>query len=106
MLMACPTKKDRDEWIAALDTIAALQPRIVVSGHKDPEQDDDPRVIEETRRYLQDFERLHGETETVEELYRAMLELYPHRLNPGSLWGSARVAKKEVSLKALLGDER
>jgi glyoxylase-like metal-dependent hydrolase (beta-lactamase superfamily II) len=102
MLMACPTKEDRDEWIAALDTIAALQPHAVVSGHKDPAQDDDPRVIEETRGYLKDFERLHGKTETVEELYWAMLELYPHRLNPGSLWGSARVAKKEFSLKTLL----
>jgi hypothetical protein len=27
------------------------------------------------------------------ELYEAMLELYPDRANPGSLWGGAKKAK-------------
>jgi hypothetical protein len=30
---------------------------------------------------------------TARELYDKMLELYPDRANPGSLWGSAHVAK-------------
>lgn len=88
------TKALRDEWMAALDKIAALAPKAVVSGHKDPSQDDDPRVIEDTRKYFADLERLDGETKTVEELYYRMLELYPNRLNPGSLWGAATTLKR------------
>ena len=93
-LMESNTKQLRLEWIAALDKIAALKPRAVVSGHKDPAQDDDSRVIEETRRYLETLERLNGETKTAGELYYRMLDLYPTRLNPGALWGAAHTLKK------------
>ena len=30
------------------------------------------------------------------QLYDAMLELYPDRVNPGSLWGAANTAKKQA----------
>ena len=39
----------RREWITALDTIEALEPRVVIAGHKKPEKDDSPRIIEGTR---------------------------------------------------------
>jgi glyoxylase-like metal-dependent hydrolase (beta-lactamase superfamily II) len=81
------------EWIAALDTIEALEPRAVIAGHKKAERDDNPRIIEETRKYIRDFERLADTTTTARELYDRMLELYPNRANPGSLWGSARAVK-------------
>src|SRR5712664_4004304 len=48
----------RREWIAALDTIESLGPRAVIAGHKKPGTDNNPRIIEETRRYIRDFERL------------------------------------------------
>jgi glyoxylase-like metal-dependent hydrolase (beta-lactamase superfamily II) len=83
----------RREWISALDTIERLKPRAVIAGHKKPENDDSPRIIEETRRYIRDFERLAATATTARELYDKMLELYPDRANPGSLWGSARAAK-------------
>jgi glyoxylase-like metal-dependent hydrolase (beta-lactamase superfamily II) len=83
----------RREWISALDTIEALQPRAVIAGHKKPENDDSPRIIEETRKYIRDFDRLAATTTTARELYDKMLELYPNRANPGALWGSARAAK-------------
>jgi glyoxylase-like metal-dependent hydrolase (beta-lactamase superfamily II) len=83
----------RREWIRALDTIEALKPRAVIAGHKKPENDDDPRVLEETRQYIRDFDRLAEEAATARELYDKMLELYPDRANPGALWGSARAAK-------------
>jgi len=83
----------RSEWIAALDTIESLKPRAVVAGHKKPEKEDNPRIIEETRQYLRDFERLTRLTTTARELYDRMLELYPNRANPGALWGSAQAAK-------------
>ena len=85
--------RTRQEWISALDTIEELKPRAVIAGHKKPEKDDGPRIIEETRQYIRDFERVAEMMTTARELYDKMLELYPDRANPGSLWGSAHVAK-------------
>ncbi|HET8946801.1 MAG TPA: MBL fold metallo-hydrolase [Candidatus Polarisedimenticolia bacterium] len=84
----------RKEWTAALDRIEALRPRAVVASHKRPENADDPRIIEETRRYIRDFDRLAETTKTARELYDRMLEIYPDRVNPGwALWSSARAVK-------------
>ena len=83
----------RREWIAALDAIESLKPRTVIAGHKKPEKNDSPGIIEETRQYIRDFERLARMTTTARELYDEMLQLYPNRANPGSLWGAARAAK-------------
>lgn len=84
----------RQEWIAALDKIESLNPRAVVASHKRPENDDGPRIIEETRKYIRDFDRLAETTQTAQELYDSMLALYPHRINPGwALWSSARAVK-------------
>ena len=83
----------RREWISALDTIEALQPRAVIAGHKKPERDDSPRIIEETRQYIRDFDRLAQTAATARELYDQMLQLYPDRANPGALWGSAHAVK-------------
>jgi glyoxylase-like metal-dependent hydrolase (beta-lactamase superfamily II) len=93
LYLAESNAQTRREWIAALDTIEALKPRAVIAGHKKAERDDSPRIIEETRQYIRDFERLSAATTTARELYDKMLALYPNRANPGSLWGSARVVK-------------
>ncbi len=83
----------RREWITALDTIETVKPRAVIAGHKKADRDDSPAIIEETRQYIRDFERAASMTATARELYDQMLEIYPDRANPGSLWGSAHVAK-------------
>jgi len=93
LYLAESNAQTRREWIAALDTIERLKPRAVIAGHKKAEKDDSPRIIEETRQYIRDFERLAEMTTTARELYDKMLEIYPDRANPGSLWGSAHVAK-------------
>lgn len=81
------------DWLAAIDKIEALNPSAVVVGHGPMEPDNAPRHIQETRRYIQDFIRLDDQTHTAQELYDRMLALYPDRINPGSLWGSANAAK-------------
>jgi hypothetical protein len=53
-------------------------------------------IIAETRQYLRDFNHLNAATTTARELYDAMLEIYPDRVNPGSLWGAANTAKKQA----------
>jgi len=85
----------RLEWISSLDKLESLKPQAVIAGHKVPENADEPRIISETRQYLRDFNRLDEVTTTARELYDAMLELYPDRANPGSLWGGANTAKKD-----------
>lgn len=88
-------RKNRLEWIAALDKIDALKPLAVIAGHKNPVNDDSPRHVEETRQYIRDFIRLNDSTKTARELYDKMLGLYPDWANPGSLWSSAVAAKAE-----------
>ena len=84
----------RREWIVALDKIESLNPRAVVASHKRPENEDNPRIIEETRQYIRDFDRLTETTPTAQQLYDEMLKLYPNRVNPGwALWSSARAVK-------------
>jgi len=86
--------KSRIEWIAALDKVETLRPKAVIAGHKVPENDDNPRIIDETRQYLRDFNRLDETTSNARELYDAMLKIYPNRVNPGALWGGANKAKE------------
>ena len=88
------TAQNRKEWISALGKIESLNPRAVVASHKRPDNDDNPKIIEETRQYILDFDRLAESTATAQELYDKMLELYPNRVNPGwALWSSARAVK-------------
>jgi glyoxylase-like metal-dependent hydrolase (beta-lactamase superfamily II) len=89
---ALTTSQTREQWAAAAEGLAALNPAVVVAGHKKPELPDDPAILAATAAYLRDFNRLAAEADTPEELYAAMLELYPRRANPGSLWGGAKAA--------------
>jgi glyoxylase-like metal-dependent hydrolase (beta-lactamase superfamily II) len=85
--------RGRQDWLAALDVIEALGPKAVVAGHKRYGKDDSPRILDQTRQYIRDFDRLDGETATAEELYWQMLAMYPDRVNPGALWLSVQSAK-------------
>ncbi|KAL5585701.1 hypothetical protein FOVSG1_013393 [Fusarium oxysporum f. sp. vasinfectum] len=79
----------RKEWVKALDTIAALQPKHVVGGHSDPSRSFGIEAVEDTKTYFENFEKVSAETKTAEELYARMMEIYPDRINPGSLWAGA-----------------
>ena len=87
------THQKRMEWIAALDKVEALKPKVVIAGHKRESNGDGPNIIEESRQYIRDFDGLIDKTSTTLELYNAMLKLYPDRINRGALWGSARALK-------------
>jgi glyoxylase-like metal-dependent hydrolase (beta-lactamase superfamily II) len=72
------THESRKNWIAALDRLAALNPTMVVAGHKKTGAPDSPSTIEDTKRYLQDFDRLQKTAKSDQELFDQMTELYPH----------------------------
>ncbi|MCM3629986.1 MBL fold metallo-hydrolase [Paenibacillus glycanilyticus] len=91
--LAETTLSTRQEWIQTIDRLIKLNSKFVIAGHKIPENDNDPKILVETKQYLLDFNRLDKETDTALDLFHAMLKLYPNRVNPGSLWGSANAAK-------------
>lgn len=91
--MAETTTETRLEWTASIEKLKALDPAFVVAGHKNPDRADDPAILNESAANLRDFHDLAQRTSTAEELYAAMLALYPRRANPGALWGSAKKAK-------------
>ena len=92
-LSESPDQRKRQEWIAALDKMESLKPRAVIAGHKRLGNDDSPRIIGETRKYISDFEQLVAQTTTARELYDEMLKLYPDWINRGALWTSANAVK-------------
>jgi glyoxylase-like metal-dependent hydrolase (beta-lactamase superfamily II) len=57
MLAESPNSQKRREWIAALDKIESLKPRAVIAGHKRPGNEDNPKIIEDTRQYIRHFDR-------------------------------------------------
>jgi glyoxylase-like metal-dependent hydrolase (beta-lactamase superfamily II) len=92
-LSESPDQQKRQEWIAALDKMESLEPRAVIAGHKRVGNDDSPRIIGETRKYIRDFERLVMQSTTARELYDEMLRLYPDWINRGALWSSVLAVK-------------
>ena len=91
-------EKARGEWLSALEKIEVLHPQAVVAGHGVLNPDSSPRHIQETRRYLQDFNAAVASTSTPLELYEKMLALHPNRVNPGSLWAAAKAVKPPQAL--------
>ena len=77
MYVGDTSPESRVNWIAALDRLAALNPTTVVAGHKKPGAPDSPSTIQDTKRYLQDFDRLQKTAKSDKELFDQMTELYP-----------------------------
>ena len=93
MFLSQTTTASRREWIDILAKLKDLHPQHVVAGHKQPDGTDDSADIDESIRYLSDFNDAEDTTNTVTDLYEAVLRKHPRRANPGSLWGAAKVAK-------------
>jgi glyoxylase-like metal-dependent hydrolase (beta-lactamase superfamily II) len=78
MYVGDTTPDSRKNWIEALDRLAALNATTVVAGHKKPGAPDSPSAIHDTKRYLQDYDRLQKSATSDKELFDQMTELYPH----------------------------
>jgi glyoxylase-like metal-dependent hydrolase (beta-lactamase superfamily II) len=78
-----------DAWLVALDKVAALHPSAVVAGHKNKDLPDDPAIIEQTRDYLLNAQRLLAERPSPRAYFDQMVALYPDRLNVGPVWYTA-----------------
>jgi glyoxylase-like metal-dependent hydrolase (beta-lactamase superfamily II) len=89
----------RERWIASLDTIAALNPKIVVAGHKAPDaRDDDPEaILTATKAYIRNFDAFVTESRTPQELIDKMMQRHGERGNPYTLWAAADGVSQQLS---------
>src|SRR5215468_486549 len=73
------TPDSREAWLASLDAVAALGPSTIITGHKDPGAPDDSaaRVLDQSRRYIEDFGQTVAKSGTPHEVIEAMLAKYP-----------------------------
>ena len=92
MMTAETGAAEREQWIANLDEVAALEPAFVVAGHKKVGNGNDPKIISESQQYLRDFTRIAAEETTAAGIVARMVELYPDWENLRTLWHSARTA--------------
>jgi glyoxylase-like metal-dependent hydrolase (beta-lactamase superfamily II) len=85
------TPDARQTWLASLDAVAALQPSTIITGHKDPDAPDDnaTRVLDQSRRYIEDFDQTVARSSTPAEVIDAMLAKYPAHGNRYTLFVSA-----------------
>ena len=97
MMMYEADEAKREAWIASIDAVAALKPKIVVAGHKSVGAPDLPESIAASKQYVRDFTTFAKKSDTVEDLVRRMLELHGDREQSHTLWISARA---EVARRA------
>ncbi len=71
------TAESRQAWQKTLDELTALNPEIVVAGHKDPKLKDDATGIAATRAYLKDFDVAVAASKSAEELEAKVKAKYP-----------------------------
>jgi glyoxylase-like metal-dependent hydrolase (beta-lactamase superfamily II) len=77
MYVGDTTAASRREWIATLDKLAALNPRAVVAGHKDPTRGNPPSILGESRGYIESYGQLYDAGLRDRELFEAMMSRYP-----------------------------
>lgn len=94
-------------WAASVDAVAALQPRIVVAGHKKPDASDHDgqAILAGTKRYINDFaavvQQANGSTSAVIEQMRAR---YPDHGNLTTLLVSAKSAVQATTALAAVNE--
>jgi glyoxylase-like metal-dependent hydrolase (beta-lactamase superfamily II) len=92
-----PTFEDRMAWIAKLDEMAALNPDLVVPGHRLPDAAADISAIAATREYLVTFDQLLAQAADGAALTAALIERYPGNGMQIAAQIGAKVAKGEMS---------
>jgi len=92
-----PTHEQRAAWIALLEEMATLDPRLVVPGHRLPDTPADAGVIDGTREYLLAFEAELAKAADGAALTDALVRRYPdHGMLIAAQLG-AKVVKGEMS---------
>lgn len=91
--------EQRRAWLGSIDRLAALNPVIVVAGHKIPGLPDDAQALKFTRNYLVAFEKAVGRAKNSAQLIAAMRREFPDTqdvIDDFILVTSAKVAMREI----------
>ncbi|WP_405567306.1 hypothetical protein OG317_02085 [Streptomyces sp. NBC_01167] len=61
------------EWLATLDALASLRPERIITGHKEPDAPDDDarRILDQSRRYIEDFDQATAHSSSAPDLVGA-----------------------------------
>ncbi|GIG59334.1 MBL fold metallo-hydrolase [Longispora fulva] len=89
--------EQRAAWIALLDEMAALDPALVVPGHRLPGTATDVTALAHTKGYLEAFDDELSVAGTGAELTAAMVRRYPHAGMLIAAQIGAKVAKGEMT---------
>ena len=90
--LAQTDREKRMQWIASVEKIEALEPKIVVASHKRSDaRDDDPAgILGNTKTYIRNFDRSLSESRSAQELVDRMMVLHGGLGNPYTLWTAAQ----------------
>ena len=91
------TPEQRAAWIAMLDEMEALEPQLVVPGHRLPGASTDVSAIHYTRTYLEAFEEILASTPNGATATEALVRRYPHSGMLIAAQIGPKVAKNEMS---------
>ena len=85
------TPESRSGWLASMDAVALLKPNTIITGHKDPAAPDDDalRILDQSRSYVEDFEKAVNSAGSAPELIESMMEKYSTYGNPYTLFAAA-----------------
>jgi glyoxylase-like metal-dependent hydrolase (beta-lactamase superfamily II) len=85
------TPESRVSWKRALDAVENLGADKIIAGHRHPRaiDDDAQRQIEESRRYIADFEAALARSSSPLDLIDRMMSIHGDRANPYTLWVAA-----------------
>jgi glyoxylase-like metal-dependent hydrolase (beta-lactamase superfamily II) len=85
---------DWRRWIESVDKIAALDPKVVVAGHKreDLADGDVHAILDGTRNYIRAFIEELADADSAEALVARMTERFADRINVATLQFSAAAA--------------
>jgi glyoxylase-like metal-dependent hydrolase (beta-lactamase superfamily II) len=81
----------RMQWVSSVEQVEALEPEIVVAGHKRPEarDDDAATILGDTKAYIRDFDQSLSESHSAQELVDSMMVRHGDLGNPYTLWTAA-----------------
>ena len=88
-----------DDWLASVDKLIALKPKIAVAGHKLPGLPDDASALDFTRRYIVAFKAAAAKSKTSAELTKMIQSQFPDTqdvLDSFILSNSTKVATGEM----------
>ena len=87
----------RAAWIAVLDEMEALEPQLVVPGHRLPDAPADVSAIRYTREYLKTFEEILAPASDGATVTDGLIARYPHSGMLIAAQIGPKVAKREMS---------